>query len=104
MLLTIQVDQSEQEALLGLTAPYQPSQEAQRQPKGDIEGRDIESTVTKQGREYARQIARNASKKQDCSHRPGALRYEKSKADHLALTMLFIIRQMAGSMVKQQKI
>jgi hypothetical protein len=61
--LNFQVDQSEQEALLGLIAPYQPSQEAQRQPKGDIEGRDIESTVTKQGREYARQIARNASKK-----------------------------------------
>jgi hypothetical protein len=61
--LNFQVDQSEQEALLGLIAPYQPSQEALRQPKGDIEGRDIESTVTKQGREYARQIARNASKK-----------------------------------------
>jgi hypothetical protein len=61
--LNYQVDQSEQEALLGLIAPYQPSQEALRQPKGDIEGRDIESTVTKQGREYARQIARNASKK-----------------------------------------
>jgi hypothetical protein len=61
--LNYQVEQSEQEALLGLIAPYQPSQEALRQPKGDIEGRDIESTVTKQGREYARQIARNASKK-----------------------------------------
>jgi hypothetical protein len=61
--LNYQVDQSEQEALLGLIAPYQPSQEALRQPKGDIEGRDIESTVTKQGREYARQIARNASNK-----------------------------------------
>jgi hypothetical protein len=61
--LNYQVEQSEQEALLGLIAPYQPSQEALRQPKGDIEGRDIESTVTKQGREYARQIARNASKR-----------------------------------------
>jgi hypothetical protein len=61
--LNFQVNQSEQEAFLGLTERYQPSQEALRQPKGDIEGRDIESTVTKQGREYARQIARNASKK-----------------------------------------
>jgi hypothetical protein len=61
--LNFQVNQSEQEAFLGLTDRYRPSQEAQRQPKGDIEGRDIESTVTKQGREYARQIARNASKK-----------------------------------------